>query len=175
MVFAHIDDVQDSTLDAPDSGDYEWDVMPSGRPLHIPCPDPALPDGVRLDRDRLRLVPVKVAEWRGLVFVALNDDAPAIEEGLGDLVSVVLALVLLDLLMGVAGVLAAAVPGGRSRRIVLCDRSGKPLGSWSHMFPFWAHWFDSLKRDPVPGRRRPRRSPCSRRCRRRISWSSATA
>lgn len=43
----------------------------------------------------------------------------------------------------------AAVPGGRSRRIVLCDRSGKPLGSWSHMFPFWAHWFDSLKRDPV--------------------------
>lgn len=30
---AHIDDVLDSTLDVPDGGDYEWDVMPSGRPL----------------------------------------------------------------------------------------------------------------------------------------------
>ncbi len=31
---AHIDDVLDSTLDVPDGGDYEWDVMPSGRPFH---------------------------------------------------------------------------------------------------------------------------------------------
>ena len=31
---AHIDDVLDSTLEVPDGGDYEWDVMPSGRPLH---------------------------------------------------------------------------------------------------------------------------------------------
>ena len=31
---AHIDDVLDSTLAVPDGGDYEWDVMPSGRPLH---------------------------------------------------------------------------------------------------------------------------------------------
>jgi Ca2+-binding RTX toxin-like protein len=30
----HIDDVLDSTLDVPDGGAYEWDVMPSGRPLH---------------------------------------------------------------------------------------------------------------------------------------------
>ena len=43
----------------------------------------------------------------------------------------------------------AAVPGSRSRRLVLCDQSGKPLGSWPHMFPFYAQWFDSLKRDPV--------------------------
>jgi Ca2+-binding RTX toxin-like protein len=31
---AHIDDVLNTTLDVPDGGDYEWDVMPSGRPLH---------------------------------------------------------------------------------------------------------------------------------------------
>ncbi len=31
---AYIDDVLDSTLEVPDGGDYEWDVMPSGRPLH---------------------------------------------------------------------------------------------------------------------------------------------
>lgn len=30
---AHIDDVLDSSLDVPGGGDYEWDVMPSGRPL----------------------------------------------------------------------------------------------------------------------------------------------
>jgi Ca2+-binding RTX toxin-like protein len=31
---AHIDDVLDSTLEVPDGGDYQWDVMPSGRPFH---------------------------------------------------------------------------------------------------------------------------------------------
>ncbi len=31
---AHIDDVLDSTLEVPDDGDYEWDVLPSGRPFH---------------------------------------------------------------------------------------------------------------------------------------------
>ena len=31
---AHIDDVLDSTLEVPDGGAYEWDVMPSGRPFH---------------------------------------------------------------------------------------------------------------------------------------------
>ncbi len=31
---AHIDDVLDSTLDVAPSGDYEWDVNPSGRPFH---------------------------------------------------------------------------------------------------------------------------------------------
>jgi hypothetical protein len=31
---AHIDDVLDTTLEVPDDGDYKWDVMPSGRPLH---------------------------------------------------------------------------------------------------------------------------------------------
>ena len=49
---------------------------------------PEFGDDSGLDRDRLGLVPVKVAEWRGLVFVALNEEAPAIEEGLGDLVRV---------------------------------------------------------------------------------------
>jgi murein tripeptide amidase MpaA len=31
---AHVDDVLDSTLEVPEGGDYEWDVMPSGRPFH---------------------------------------------------------------------------------------------------------------------------------------------
>ena len=31
---AHIDDVLDSTLEVPNGGEYEWDVMPSGRPFH---------------------------------------------------------------------------------------------------------------------------------------------
>jgi hypothetical protein len=31
---AHIDDVLDSAIEVPDGGDYEWDVMPSGRPFH---------------------------------------------------------------------------------------------------------------------------------------------
>ena len=31
---AHRDDALDSTLDVPDGGNYTWDVMPSGRPLH---------------------------------------------------------------------------------------------------------------------------------------------
>ena len=31
---AHIDDVLDTTLDVPNDGQYQWDVMPSGRPLH---------------------------------------------------------------------------------------------------------------------------------------------
>jgi Zinc carboxypeptidase/RTX calcium-binding nonapeptide repeat (4 copies) len=31
---AHIDDVLDTLLEVPDDGDYQWDVMPSGRPLH---------------------------------------------------------------------------------------------------------------------------------------------
>jgi hypothetical protein len=31
---AHINDVLDSTLEVPDDGDYQWDVMPSGRPFH---------------------------------------------------------------------------------------------------------------------------------------------
>jgi poly(glycerol-phosphate) alpha-glucosyltransferase len=39
--------------------------------------------------------------------------------------------------------------GKRRRRLVLCDRAGKPIGAWSSMFPFYARWFDSLKRDPV--------------------------
>ena len=43
----------------------------------------------------------------------------------------------------------AAEPGTRRRRVVLCDRAGNPLGSWTHMFPFYAQWFDSLPRDPV--------------------------
>jgi poly(glycerol-phosphate) alpha-glucosyltransferase len=43
----------------------------------------------------------------------------------------------------------AAEPGVRGRRLVLCDTAGQPIGSWSHMFPFYAQWFDSLKRDPV--------------------------
>jgi len=43
----------------------------------------------------------------------------------------------------------AAEPGNRLRRLVLCDNASRPIGSWSHMFPFYAQWFDSLKRDPV--------------------------
>jgi poly(glycerol-phosphate) alpha-glucosyltransferase len=43
----------------------------------------------------------------------------------------------------------AAEPGKRPRRLVLCDTAGRPIGSWSSMFPFYAQWFDSLKRDPV--------------------------
>lgn len=43
----------------------------------------------------------------------------------------------------------AAEPGKRGRRLVLCDTTGRPIGSWSHMFPFYSQWFDSLKRDPV--------------------------
>lgn len=43
----------------------------------------------------------------------------------------------------------AAVPGEHPRRLVLCDTAGQPIGCWSHMFPFYAQWFDSLKRDPV--------------------------
>jgi poly(glycerol-phosphate) alpha-glucosyltransferase len=43
----------------------------------------------------------------------------------------------------------AAEPGKRRRRLVLCDTAGKPIGAWSYMFPFYAQWFDSLRRDPV--------------------------
>ena len=43
----------------------------------------------------------------------------------------------------------AAEPGKRRRRLVLCDTAGTPIGAWSYMFPFYAQWFDSLKRDPV--------------------------
>jgi len=43
----------------------------------------------------------------------------------------------------------AAEPGKRLRRLVLCDTAGHPIGSWSHMFPLYAQWFDSLRRDPV--------------------------
>ena len=39
-----------------------------------------------LDRGKLGLVPVRAAEWRGLVFVAFDPDAPAIEAGLGGFV-----------------------------------------------------------------------------------------
>jgi poly(glycerol-phosphate) alpha-glucosyltransferase len=43
----------------------------------------------------------------------------------------------------------AAVPGKRGRRLVLCDTAGQPIGTWSHMFPFYAQWLDSLPRNPV--------------------------
>ncbi|HUS21972.1 MAG TPA: glycosyltransferase [Aeromicrobium sp.] len=43
----------------------------------------------------------------------------------------------------------AEEPGRRRRRLVLCDRTGQPIGAWSSMFPFYAQWFDSLPRDPV--------------------------
>jgi poly(glycerol-phosphate) alpha-glucosyltransferase len=43
----------------------------------------------------------------------------------------------------------AEEPGKRRRRLVLCDTAGEPIGAWSSMFPFYAQWFDSLKRDPV--------------------------
>ncbi len=40
-------------------------------------------------------------------------------------------------------------PGVRPRRLTLCSEAGQPLGTWSHLFPMCAVWFDSLKRDPV--------------------------
>jgi poly(glycerol-phosphate) alpha-glucosyltransferase len=39
--------------------------------------------------------------------------------------------------------------GGRPRVLTLCDSRGKPIGSWSHLFPLCAQWFDRLPRDPV--------------------------
>jgi len=47
---------------------------------------PEFGDAAGLDRGKLGLVPVKAAEWRGLVFVNLDPDACGVEEGLGDLV-----------------------------------------------------------------------------------------
>ncbi|HUS21973.1 MAG TPA: glycosyltransferase [Aeromicrobium sp.] len=43
----------------------------------------------------------------------------------------------------------AAEPGKRRRRVVLCDTTGQPIGTWSYIFPFYAQWLDSLPRDPV--------------------------
>jgi poly(glycerol-phosphate) alpha-glucosyltransferase len=40
-------------------------------------------------------------------------------------------------------------PGVRPRRLTLCNEAGQPLGTWSHLFPMCAVWFDALKRDPV--------------------------
>jgi poly(glycerol-phosphate) alpha-glucosyltransferase len=40
-------------------------------------------------------------------------------------------------------------PDPADRQVVLCDPSGEPLGAWPEMFPLYALWFDSLKRDPV--------------------------
>ena len=39
--------------------------------------------------------------------------------------------------------------GVRPRRLTLCSEAGQPLGTYSHLFPLCALWFDSLKRDPV--------------------------
>jgi choline monooxygenase len=47
---------------------------------------PEFGDAPELDKSRLGLVPVRVAEWRGLIFVNLDPDASSVEEGLGDLV-----------------------------------------------------------------------------------------
>jgi choline monooxygenase len=49
---------------------------------------PEFGEAPELDRSRLGLAPVRVAEWRGLVFVNLDPDASPVEEGLGDLVRV---------------------------------------------------------------------------------------
>jgi choline monooxygenase len=50
---------------------------------------PEFGDAPELDRSKLGLVPVRVAEWRGLIFVNLDLDASSsVEDGLGDLVRV---------------------------------------------------------------------------------------
>lgn len=50
---------------------------------------PEFGDVSGLEREKLGLIPVRVAEWRGLVFVNLDANAATVEEGLGDLVAVV--------------------------------------------------------------------------------------
>jgi choline monooxygenase len=47
---------------------------------------PEFGEAAGLDRGKLGLLPVRVAEWRGLVFVNLDADTDTVEKGLGDLV-----------------------------------------------------------------------------------------
>ena len=47
---------------------------------------PEFGDASELDRGKLGLIPVKAAEWRGLIFVNCDPEAGSVETGLGDLV-----------------------------------------------------------------------------------------
>ncbi|HEX6103340.1 MAG TPA: aromatic ring-hydroxylating dioxygenase subunit alpha, partial [Alphaproteobacteria bacterium] len=49
---------------------------------------PEFGEAPELDKSKLGLVAVRVAEWRGLVFVTLDRNPSTVEEGLGDLVRV---------------------------------------------------------------------------------------